>query len=135
MDTYTKQVDCPEIQGLWEPKIWDRYYIAESELLDTHKHLTGKYLYDEAAKKKYRGVHSTYEIGWWLPRQEDWQNILFKHYAPAVPTPAKIRAATIIMHREFVDFMEAWKIDQPCEAWARLFMNFHNKRWTNEGWV
>lgn len=128
-ETYIRMCDCSNIQGLWEPKKGDRYIsmrAPEGDVLD----FPTLFLGDTLGRIKHDMT--------WLPRQEDWQNILFsKHYAPAIPnTVRKIQAAMIIMHREFVDYMEAWKIDQPCEAWARLYMNrAHNKTWTEKGWA
>ena len=123
MDTYTKQCDCPEIQGLWEPNYGDRVWVVDDGKV-------GMVHDPEDCPADTRGYYV------WLPRQKDWQNILLReHYAPATPTAIKIHIATIIMHREVIDYMEGWGINQPCEAWARLFMNFHDKRWTDEGWV
>jgi len=124
-ETYIKQCDCKEIQGQWEQKKGDRALCVMQKDNTYIVTLDGPLWKWE--KKDYV----------WLPRQEDWQNILFsQHYAPALLKSKKhIRAAMIIMHREMVDYMEAWKIDQPCEAWCRLFMNrAHNKQWAKEGW-
>ena len=88
MDTYTRMVDCPEIQ-------------------------------------KFAPEQTSLAV--WIPRQEDWQNILFReHYAPAIPTIKKTNAATIVMFQEHVDYMRGWSVYQPCEAWARLFMKTNN---------
>ncbi len=128
-EIYIKQCDCPEIQGRWVPKVGARIATRSNRvdtsfiLLPSHMRSIGMTLAEEYI---------------WLPRQEDWQNILFsQHYAPALPIESKqIRWAMINMHREFVDYMEAWKIEQPCEAWVRLYMNrAHNKTWTGEGWI
>lgn len=130
-EIYIKQCDCPEIQGQWEPKEGDRYFSS----IECGCEVVGLIPRDLSLYMKEKAKNG---VVTWLPRQEDWQNILFsQHYAPAIPSTAeKVRGAMIIMHREFVDYMEAWKIDQPCEAWARLYMNrAHNKTWTEEGWV
>ena len=135
MDTYIKQCDCEEIQDVapFEPgtRIWRWYHQGGGPAgIDIVEDIGegGPYGRNKAELKEEGSVI--------LPRQKDWQNILFReHYAPAVPTAIKIHIATIIMHREVIDYMEGWGINQPCEAWARLFMNFHDKRWTDEGWV
>ena len=174
MDIYTRMVDCPEIQGLWEPSMGDRclwgtraIFIDEKVLIRDMKSVqvwsrnvftpeNKKYLLleiddswayaafppddqrREEAEETISLVRKFYkEHAKWLPRQEDWQNILFlEHYGPAVTTKKKFQVALIHMHREFVDYMETWKIDQPREAWARLYMLLvRNKQWTEKGWV
>jgi len=124
MDNYARMVNCPEIQGQWKEKhVGDRVTrrgSGSSFILLPH----------------HMQELEFYKNHLWLPRQEDWQNILFtEHYAPAIPTAKTIHAAIMIMHREHVDYMEAWKIDQPCEAWARLYMHFHNKTWEKGEWA
>lgn len=126
MEQYVAMCDCPEIQELWEPKEGDRILHNSGPEGRTEQYLT------KELAARIDGFH-----GLWLPRQEDWENILFtKHYAPAFPIVEHVvRAAIIQMYREFVDYMEAWEIEQPCEAWARLFMNIaHKKQWAGEKW-
>ena len=136
---YIAMCDTLEIQGQWEPKIGDRFYIDESEVADTHRDMIGLHIYDDEAEIFYKGYHSTYEIGWWLPRQEDWQNLLFaSHYAPALPVKKKAMDFMVLnMHKEFIDFWESriGMFEQPVEYWCALYMWIaHKKTWTEEGW-
>lgn len=74
----------------------------------------------------------------WLPRQDDWQNLVYPRYLPALPAKKKLVDFTVLnMHKEFLEFWESrlgW-FEQPIEYWCAFYMMlFHKKTWKDGGW-
>lgn len=135
MDTYTKQCDCPEIQGLWEPKVGDCITVKSNRpgisfiMLPTHMRPIGMTL-----KEEYL----------WLPRQEDIQEMLqpamISQYWPYTtmgthPDWNKMKALWLWFEKQSPKDQEMLMSLNVTEFWLAFYMSFHNKRWTKEGWV
>ena len=138
--------DTPEIQDQWKPKVGDKCCATERK---HNNDIDEACIVQEVStynSLSLLGLNNKLHAAWfypkkniWLPRQEDWQNLLFtSHYAPALPIKKKVvDFAVLNMHKEFIDFWESrlGLFEQPVEYWCALYMWIaHKKTWTEEGW-
>ncbi len=134
INTYTAMCDCPEIQGLWEPKEGDRIRHNSGP-----EGITEQYLSKELATR-IDGFH-----GLWLPRQEDIQEMLrpedISRHVPHTfinthPDWNKLKAIWLWFEIQPPDYQERLMTMKARQFWLAFYMHtIHNKRWTDEGWV
>ncbi len=120
-EIYVKMCDCPEIQGQWEPKKWDRTlhyrgrtHVLRSSFIDKHNYL-------------------------WLPRQEDIQE-MWKGTCPDHIDGIPSNWMTMFISCFYDWVMEASYDKSLLFApivnlqLAFYMWDVHNKSWTEKGW-
>lgn len=125
---YIKMNSCPEIQGEWEPKVGDWYYV------DNEDELVEATICMNAMATKYERAYGSNMV--WLPRQDQIQDMLQDFMWVVAKGPTADGA--------FIAFVDVppGKVETRCyaptaeQALLQLVMlEIHGKKWNGSEWV